>query len=164
MLWITCLKRFYDRVNVSESCWNETKQPSLRTQLTITHITIITTRNEVGARLCFHRRVWFCSQGGLPQCMLGYHPPGSRHPLRSRHPPPEQTMLGDTVNARAVRILLECNLVLKMYLFPANKTPYFLYSHLSNQKMYSSFNVESTCIVGFCHTPVVCMFRFWIAK
>ena len=26
-------------------------------------------------------------------------------------PPPEQSMLGDTVNERAVRILLECNLV-----------------------------------------------------
>ena len=31
-------------------------------------------------------------------------PPGSRHP-------PAQTMLGDTVNVRAVHILLECNLV-----------------------------------------------------
>ena len=39
-------------------------------------------------------------------------PPGSRHPHPpgSRHPP-EHSMLGDTVNARAVRILLECNLV-----------------------------------------------------
>ena len=53
-------------------------------------------------------------------------PPSSRHspgtdthpreqtPPRSRHHPPPphtQSMLGDTVNARAVRILLECNLV-----------------------------------------------------
>ena len=104
----------------------------------------------------------FCSQwgggGGLPQCMLGYHTPGTRHPLqqtspgadtpRTRHhpsgpgtppradppgaprdqappqeqtpleqtppkadTPPEQCMLGDTVNKRAVCILLECNLV-----------------------------------------------------
>ena len=36
-------------------------------------------------------------------------PPGRRTPRR-RHPP-SQSMLGDTVNARAVRILLECNLV-----------------------------------------------------
>ena len=111
--------------------------------------------------------------GCLPQCMLGYHPPWSRHPLeqtspRSRHTPleadtppgadthmgadtphsrpplladttleadtpqnrhtpppgsrhtapdqthtpPEQSMLGDTVNARAVRIILECILVI----------------------------------------------------
>ena len=49
---------------------------------------------------------------GLPQCMLGYHtspqdqaPPQTRHPLA-------QSMLGDTVNARAVCILLECNLVI----------------------------------------------------
>ena len=57
-------------------------------------------------------------KGGLPQCMLGYHPPAAdppqagtppwSRPPRSRHPPP---MLGDTVNARAVSILLECNLV-----------------------------------------------------
>ena len=91
---------------------------------------LFTACNEVGARLMFHRRVWFCSQGGcLPQCMLGY-PPGidppeqtptrSRHPSRadtpspqSRHPLPRvQSMLGDTANARAVRILLECNLVI----------------------------------------------------
>ena len=37
-------------------------------------------------------------------------PLGSRHPL-DRHLPPAQSMLGDTVNARAVRILLECNLL-----------------------------------------------------
>ena len=43
-------------------------------------------------------------RGGLPQCMLGYHSPGA-------DPPPEQSMLGDTVNARAICILLECNLV-----------------------------------------------------
>ena len=62
-------------------------------------------------------------RGGLPQCMLGYHPtpkqtpPRSRHPPRSwplprsRHPPPMQCMLGDTVNKRLVCILLEFNLV-----------------------------------------------------
>ena len=48
-------------------------------------------------------------RGGLPQCMLGYHTPRTRHP-------PAQSMLGNTVNARAVRILLECNLVDK-YLY-----------------------------------------------
>ena len=61
-----------------------------------------TTRNEVGARLCFHRRVWFCSQGGVclsacwdatpqEQTPPGTDTPWSRHPLdqaipRSRHP------------------------------------------------------------------------------
>ena len=36
--------------------------------------------------------------------------PQSRHPPKQT-PPQAQSMLGDTVNARAVRILLECNLV-----------------------------------------------------
>ena len=64
--------------------------------------------------------------GGLSQCMLGYHPPlGSRPPWeqtpqeqirREQTPPPvAQSMLGDTVNARAVRILLECNLVVHSF-------------------------------------------------
>ena len=54
---------------------------------------IFTARNEVGARLCFYRCLWFCSQGGVPDT-----PSGSRHPLgadtplgtdppRSRHTP-----------------------------------------------------------------------------
>ena len=51
---------------------------------------LITACNEVGAKSCFHRCVWFCSWGGcLPQCMLGYTPPWSRHPLGAD--PPEQT-------------------------------------------------------------------------
>ena len=50
------------------------------------------------ARLYSHRCLWFCSQGGLPECMLGYHslwtghPPGPGTPLDqatpgTRHPP-----------------------------------------------------------------------------
>ena len=44
-------------------------------------------------------------------------PPGIRHPPKKQTPPweadipPPTSMLGDPVNARAVRILLECNLV-----------------------------------------------------
>ena len=76
----------------------------------------------------------FCSQGGggLPQLMLGYHPrpgtaqadtppqadtpwnklpPPPNRPSRANPTPPEQCMLGDTVNKRAVCVLLECNLV-----------------------------------------------------
>ena len=37
-------------------------------------------------------------------------PPGADTP-QEQTPPPVQSMLGDTVNAQAVRILLECNLV-----------------------------------------------------
>ena len=64
--------------------------------------------------------------------MLGYHhppgadtpleqtptgadtPPWERTPLEQTPPHLAQSMLGDTVNARAVRILLECNLVLML--------------------------------------------------
>ena len=43
----------------------------------------------------------------------GRHPPRSRHTLRSRHPP-SQCMLRDKGNKRAVRILLECILVVNL--------------------------------------------------
>ena len=42
------------------------------------------------------------------------HPPDQVHPLEQTPPnpnPPVQSMLGDTFNTRAVRILLECNLI-----------------------------------------------------
>ena len=43
---------------------------------------IITARNEVGARLCFYRCVWFCSQWGYGT------PPGTRYTPRDQvHPP-----------------------------------------------------------------------------
>ena len=48
------------------------------------------------------------SQSRYPQTR---YPPRA-DPPRTKHPPtPAQRMLGDTVNAQAVRILLECNLV-----------------------------------------------------
>ena len=100
-------------------CACQERWPLLRTVRILLECILVTARNEVGARLCFHRGVWFCSPGGggcLPQCTLGYptpleqtspgnrHPPpesrhptpGSRHPPgadtpRSRHPIPEQT-------------------------------------------------------------------------
>ena len=63
----------------------------------------------------------FCPQGGVcPVACWDTHPeqtprgadtPLSRHPPRTKHPP-AQCMLGDTGNKRAVRILLECILVL----------------------------------------------------
>ena len=56
---------------------------------------------------------------GIPPPWKQAHPPGAGNPPGTRHPPdqapPEQSMLGDTVNERAVRILLECNLVLKRF-------------------------------------------------
>ena len=48
----------------------------------------ITVRNEVGKVMFLHLSVILSTGGeGLPQCMLGYHPPGTRHPPQSRHPP-----------------------------------------------------------------------------
>ena len=74
---------------------------------------VFTARNEVGARLCFYTRLLFCSQGGVcPIACWDTHPPGTRgrSPPRAGTPP-AQCMLGDTGNKRAIRILLECNLV-----------------------------------------------------
>ena len=52
--------------------------------------------------------------------------PGTRHPPpRSRHST-AQCMLGDTVNERAVCILLECNLVFSLNLA-------VLHAHINNQ-------------------------------
>ena len=57
------------------------------------------------------------------------HPPGpARQTPGTRYtptPPPAQSMLGDTVNARAVRIL-ECNLV---FLFFSQDIPFFNHSY-----------------------------------
>ena len=44
-----------------------------------------------------------------------YNPLGPGTPPWTRYTPPTQSMLGDTVNERAVRILLECNLVKKFF-------------------------------------------------
>ena len=86
--------------------------------------------NEVWGKVIFlHLFVILFTGGCLPQCMLGYHhPPGPCTPLdhappQTMHPPDHahplaQSMLGDTVNARAVRILLECNLVILCYCYP----------------------------------------------
>ena len=52
---------------------------------------VITARNEVGARLCFYRRLWFCPQGGStwpgapPWDQV--HPPGPGTPPRTRYTP-----------------------------------------------------------------------------
>ena len=81
------------------------------------------------AKVMFLQASVILSTGGcLPQCMLGYHPPWSRHLPRRRHPPSEQTPPGtrpppdqtppesrlrhNTVNERPVHILLECILVI----------------------------------------------------
>ena len=44
---------------------------------------LITARNEVGARLCFYTCLWFCSQEGSAPLHAGIHTPLTR----GRHPP-----------------------------------------------------------------------------
>ena len=79
--------------------------------------------NEVWGKVIFLHPLSLCSQRGgaclsarwdttptpLGPCTPPNHAP---HPLRDHAPSPAQSMLGDTVNARAVRILLECNFVM----------------------------------------------------
>ena len=90
---------------------------------------ILPPANEVGAKLCFYTFPWFCSQGGLPQCILRYTPrktpPSMTHtPTKTPGRPPrktppchhcEQCMVGDTGNKQAVRILLKCILITLIY-------------------------------------------------
>ena len=99
---------------------------------------VITARKRSLRILCFYTCLSFCPRGSLPRCMLGYQSlwdqaaplganPQTRHPLGAEPPwdqappsggrplgpgtPHAQCMLGDTVNKRAVCILLKCNLV-----------------------------------------------------
>ena len=102
------------------SCVNDAGRPATREWKDI-----FTARNEVGARFYFYTCLWFCSHGGgvCPIACWDTHTqtpgPEAGTPLWTRHPlhppgtrhPPVQCMLGDTGNKRAVRILLECNLV-----------------------------------------------------
>ena len=72
---------------------------------------MFTGRNEVVAKVMFLLVSVILFTGGLPQCMLGYHPPpGRRHPpgrrpFRRRHPPRKETPW-HTANERLVRILM----------------------------------------------------------
>ena len=50
-------------------------------------------------------------QASPPPDQAGIPPDQAGSPLGPGTPPPEQSILGDTVNERAVCILLECNLV-----------------------------------------------------
>ena len=80
---------------------------------------IFTGRNEVVAKIMFLHVSVILLTGGLPQCMLGYHPPGQtpqeQTPQRAdTHPgadTPPGSRLRHTVNERSVRILQECILV-----------------------------------------------------
>ena len=93
----------------------DTRHPA-RKPLSMIHHTVLMASYLPSAtklrRLCFYTCLSFCSRGGLPQCMLGYHPP------RPGTPPPDQAPPGPgppreqrLLLLRTVRILLECILV-----------------------------------------------------
>ena len=74
--------------------------------------------NEVWGKVIFYTRLSLCSQRGgaclsarwdTTPTLLGPCTPPPPGPCT---PSPAQSMLGDTVNARAIRILLECNFVM----------------------------------------------------
>ena len=71
----------------------------------------------------------FCSLGGVcPRCtsspaIRGRLPPPTPDQRQTPPPLPEQCMLGNTGNKRAVRILLECILVLTCLWTSANESP-----------------------------------------
>ena len=93
---------------------------------------LITTHNEGWGKVIFLQASVILFTGGSASVHVGMPPPGADPPRaepqeqalppknrpsqeqapppKSKHPP-EQSMLGDMVNARVVRILLECNLV-----------------------------------------------------
>ena len=70
---------------------------------------------KLGQGYVFTRVCDFVHRGESVSVHAGIPPPPDQAPPRSRPlpPPPEQCMLEDAVNERAVRILLECNLVVK---------------------------------------------------
>ena len=171
------LKASRDRLISLESCCEMADQAMINAaqdEIEVNVRILLPPANEVWGKVIFlHLSVILFTRGGLPQCMLGYHPrenapprtmhppgpwtsPGTMHPSpsgtmhtppqdhahtprtmhspqgpctpppRTMHPlpgtmhppgimhPPAQSILGDTVNARAVRILLECNFVFSL--------------------------------------------------
>ena len=55
---------------------------------------IIVGRNEVVAKVMFLLVSVILLTGGLPKCMLGYQPPGSRHPPGKQTPHGIRSMSG----------------------------------------------------------------------
>ena len=94
---------------------------------------IFTVRNEVAKVMFLHLSVILSTGGGLPQCMLGYHPPPGVGTPREQTTFPEQAPPTGADPSRAgtpsrrlllrtVRILLECILVEKN-IFPKTACP-----------------------------------------
>ena len=124
---------------------------------------------------------WFTTPrpGHLPE-QAPPLPQEQAHKPQSRTPPPHragttplgagtplaQSMLGDTVNARAVRILLECNLVP-----PCTCPPIKLQKSQLKCENNMCFNVHETMIISYCkqnwklhHNVAIFMFlNIWLA-
>ena len=60
--------------------------------------TFITARNEVGARLCFYRRLWFCAWGGYLAGPPQPGPPRTRYTPQGPGTPPDQVYPPDQVH------------------------------------------------------------------
>ena len=77
--------------------------------------------------------VWYSvHRGGLPHCMLGYSPP----PTTGRHLPPGAKPTREQCK-RAVRILLECNLMLNV------NTPIVKQTKLSSENKLTVIQLKS---------------------
>ena len=67
-------------------------------------VSVATVRNEVAKVMFLHLCVCPQGGGGLPQCMLGYHPPAGTHQEQA-------PLLSRRLLLRTIRMLLECILV-----------------------------------------------------
>ena len=99
------------------SCMNHPSDLSLL-DISIIHLPIhslITARNEVGARLCFYMCLWFCSQRGSVPLHAGIETPTRPEAGPTQDQAPQCNACWEIRgNKQSVRILLECILV---YLF-----------------------------------------------
>ena len=111
---------------------------------------LTTVRNSNCGKVMFSQACQdFCPQGVYPTMQWGRHPLG-RHPP-SRHPPPRTPR--DTVNKRAVRILLECILLKVIILCSSN-----LVWNILHRNRMSSLAGESTIFKMSTPTPKCQMF------
>ena len=110
--------------------------------ITIIFIIITARKRSLGQGNIFAPVCHSVHRGGLPQCILGYQytpPTGADTP-----PTSAQCMLGDTGNKRAVRILLECHLViLKQVLilfWSSNVMAYSIGNHSAQSRFISGIS------------------------
>ena len=92
----------------------------------------------------------FCPRGGggcLPQCMLGYNPPGADTPPGSR--------LKHTVYERPVRILLECILVFTIKIQTSEMLSYVYLSGAALTDTVASSLYTKNSILVFRYEPYV---------